>query len=74
MLGNHDYGDGIASGDPPPACREGEPLWRCSAGPLTQVDKKCAPPQKCTMSPCRPSSVTELPSIKPHMGGGIRLL
>lgn len=37
VLGNHDYGDGIAPGDPPPHCRESDPPWRCSAGPLTQV-------------------------------------
>ena len=38
VLGNHDYGDGVAPGDPPPACPPGEVPWRCSAGPLTQVD------------------------------------
>jgi hypothetical protein len=39
VLGNHDYGDGIAPGDPQPRCREGDPPWKCSAGPLTQVAK-----------------------------------
>lgn len=37
VLGNHDYGDGIAPGDPQPRCREADPPWKCSAGPLTQV-------------------------------------
>ena len=37
VLGNHDYGDGVAPGDPPPRCAKHELPWRCSAGPLTQA-------------------------------------
>lgn len=58
VLGNHDYGDGIAPGDPPPACREGEPLWRCSAGPLTQLAAEVR--QRDSRWHCRRSRVLSL--------------
>ena len=52
VLGNHDYGDGIAPGDPQPRCREGAPPWKCSAGPLTQVAE-----DHCTWSTCGAAAV-----------------
>jgi tartrate-resistant acid phosphatase type 5 len=58
VAGNHDYGDGIAPGDPPPECAPDEPAWRCSAGLLTQLSAELR--QRDGRWQCRCSRVLSL--------------